>query len=472
MDAKPGPSQRVSRSLAEELTQLMRLGLPIAFVQLGMMTMNVVDVAMLGRHDESALSAMALGNLLTWACTVFCMGAVTAVDPLLAQAVGADDRAAVPVVLGRGALLAIVLSLPAAGLLLLAPWLLELAQQPPQLIAPSGTYAQLQALSILPFLWYSLLRSLLSTHARLWPQVLTIVAGNLANAALDWLLVFGNLGFPELGASGAAITTVSCRWLMLLGLAWFGRADIAPHLRAMRADDVRRRVLRLQPLWRLLVLGTPIGIQFALEMGIFAATGLLIGQLDALAGTGSETGPRLAGHQVAMQLASLSFMVPLGLGMAASVRVGWAVGRQDPGGARRTVRAALVAGGGVMSAFMLLFLLMPQSLASLLVSHDTVIAVAVALIPIAGVFQIVDGLQVVSIGCLRGLGDVRSPVIANVIGFWLVGLPLGAWFAFGHRAGPAGLWWGLVIGLSLVAIGLLIILRLRLSEHRGRLSVD
>ena len=198
-------SQRPSRSFADELRQLLRLGLPIAFVQFGMTAMNFVDVAMLGRHDEEALPAMALGNLLSWAASVFCMGAVTATAPLLSQAVGAKDYQAIPRLLGRACLLSLVLTVPTAMLLMPAATWLELFGQPTALIPEAATYARLQALGILPFLWYSVLRSLLSSHASLMPQVVTILIGNLANAGLDWLLVFGNWGCPELGATGAAI---------------------------------------------------------------------------------------------------------------------------------------------------------------------------------------------------------------------------------------------------------------------------
>ena len=473
MHATPSQSQTPSRSFADELRQLLRLGLPIAMVQLGMTALNFVDIALLGHHDEASLPAMALGNTLAWGAMVFCMGAVTAIDPLLSQAVGARDQEAIPRLLGRGLLLAVLLALPAALLLLPAATWLELSGQSATLIPEAANYARLQALGILPFLWYAVLRSFLSAHARVWPQVLTIVAGNLANLALDWVLIFGKFGVPAMGATGAALATVACRWLMLFGLLWFGFADLGPPLRALRTAAVRSAAFALAPLWRLLRLGAPIGAQFLLEMGVFGATALLIGNLDANAADGSGgSGPRLAGHQIALQLASLSFMVPLGLGMAASVRVGWAIGRGDHAAVRRACGAALLAGAAVMSGFMLLFLLCPGTLAGLITAQPEHLAVAALLIPIAGVFQIGDGVQVVAIGCLRGLGDVRSPMLANVLGFWVIGLPLGCWLAFTREQGPAGFWWGLVLGLFVVAVGLLFVLRLHLQRGRQRLSVD
>lgn len=462
------------RAFFAEFRLLVRLGGPIAIVQFGMTMLNVVDVAMLGRHDEQSLPAMALGTALTWGTLVFCMGVITAIDPLLAQAVGARDAPAIPRLLGRGALLALALSVPAAMLLWPSGYWLRLFGQPEALVGEAAAYARLQAFGLLPFLWYSVLRSLLSAHARLLPQVLTIVVGNLLNLLLDWVLIHGQFGLPAMGATGASIATVLCRWWMLLALLWFGRRDILPQLQQLGTPAVKQAVLAWLPLWRLLRLGTPIGLQFLLEMGVFATTALLIGRFDAAAAAahGVGQGPGLAGHQISLQLASLSFMVPLGLGMAASVRTGWAVGSGDQPALRRSVAAALGLATVVMTGFMMLFLCLPAWLAGLLTQHEAVLAMATTLIPIAGVFQIGDGLQVVAIGCLRGLGDVRSPVVANLVGFWILGLPLGCWLCFGLDLGPAGLWWGLVGGLFAVAMALLFVLHRRLQVRRERLRID
>lgn len=456
----PPTAQQPARSAGEEFAALLRLAAPIVVVQVGMTAMGFVDVAMLGHYRSDALAGMALGHTVTWAAMVFCMGVLVGVDPLLSQAVGARDHAAVTRALLRGLLLALGLSLPAALALLPVDNYLRWLGQRDDLIPAATTYARLNTLGLLPFMVFQLLRTFLSAHSRLRAQVVVIVAANLLNVGLDWVMIFGRLGCPELGVAGAAWATVLCRWAMALGLLAVAWREIAPHFAHLRDAAVRAEVFALRPLLRLLQLGVPIGAQFSLEMGVFALTALLVGWFGEA---------QLGGHQVALQLASLSFMVPLGISMAAAVRVGWAVGRGDASSARRTVKVALLAGGAVMTLFMSSFLLAPGLLARVLTDAPQTLAAAALLIPIAGVFQVGDGLQVVAVGCLRGLGDTRTPMLANLAGFWAIGLPIGCLLCFTLQLGPAGLWWGLCVGLFAVAVALLIWLRRRMQSDVARL---
>ena len=453
--------QEVAPTARAELRALLRLAAPIIAVQVGLHAMGVVDVAILGHYRGDALAAMSLGHVIVWGALAFCLGVLVAADPLLSQAVGAGDDAAVARTLLRGGWLAALLTVPAVILLLPTETWLELLGQERDLAATAGTYARISAWGVLPFLWFQVVRSYTAAHARLRAQVVVIVVTNLVNVGLDWALVFGRAGFPELGVAGAAWATVTCRWLMCVGLLALVWRDIGPHVARLRDAAVRAQVLALAPIKRLLRLGLPVGVQFSLEMGIFALTAILIGWFGEA---------ELAGHQVALQFASMSFMVPLGLSMATAVRVGWAVGRADMAAARRVARVALVTGGVVMSAFMIVFLVLPLPLARLLSDVPEVVAWAALLIPVAAVFQVGDGLQVVAIGCLRGLGDTRTPMVVNVVGFWLVGLPIGCGLAFGLGQGPPGLWWGLCAGLSAVACALLWMVRRGFARDRARLT--
>jgi MATE family multidrug resistance protein len=263
---------------------------------------------------------------------------------------------------------------------------------------------------------------------------------------------------PELGPLGSAWATTACRFVLLLGLCMSARRDLTPLL-----GRIDRDAFRLRTMWRTVTLGAPIGLQLQLELSALGVIALLAGGLGAIA---------VAAHQVAINLASLTFMVPLGVGSAASVRVGHAVGRADGPGARRSAAAALVCGGGFMALAAALFLLVPGPLAAAYTSDIDVRLLAAVLIPIAGVFQVFDGLQVVSAGILRGLGDTRAPMVVNLLGFWLIGIPVSVGAAFGLGLGAPGLWWGLVAGLGAVAGLLLLRIAHRLARPLARVTVD
>jgi MATE family multidrug resistance protein len=261
-----------------------------------------------------------------------------------------------------------------------------------------------------------------------------------------------------MGVLGSAWATTVSRWrlaALLVALSW---SDLRPRLRRRLPE-----VWELEPLWRMLRLGLPIGCQYVLEFGAFALVALMMGWLGTR---------QMAGHQVAINLASLTFMVPLGVSAAAAVLVGNAVGRGNAAAARRSARTALLCGAGFMSATAVIFLLLPRLLAGLYTNDGAVLAVAAGLIPIAGVFQVFDGLQAVSGGILRGLGDTRAPMLINVLGFWLFGMPVSIYLGFAAGLGPRGLWWGFVAGLGAVAVLLLLRVRVRLRRDLRRLVVD
>jgi MATE family multidrug resistance protein len=336
--------------------------------------------------------------------------------------------------------------------------LLRAFRQPTEVIPAAAAYIHISAAGLVPFLVFVVLRQSLQAIGRLAPIVMTIVAANVLNAALNWVLIFGHLGAPALGVAGSALATVISRWVMcvvLLVLAW---PELRPHLIALDPASLARR-----PLWRMLVLGLPIGLQQFLEFSAFGAVGLLMGIFGAV---------QVAAHQVALNLAALTFMVPLGVSAAAAVRVGHAIGAGDAPRSRRAARIAYVLGAGFMSTTAVLFLTLPRQLAALFSTDAQLIAIAGALIPIAGVFQIFDGLQAVGAGVLRGLGDTRVPLIAMLSGYWIIGVPVSVVLGFRTALGPQGLWWGFVAGLA--AVGLFLLIRVRILFARGvsRIHVD
>jgi len=440
------------------LRTLLALALPVIFVQVGMMLMGVVDTIMVGHVSAEALAAVALGNVYFFGAAIFGMGALMALDPVIAHAVGAGDQEGIARGVQRGILLGGLLCIPTTLLLLPAPWVLETLRQPPAVVPIAGAYVRISIPGTLGIFAFTVLRQSLQSMGRMRPIVISIIAANLLNALLNWMLIFGRWGAPALGAVGAAWATTACRLFMFAVLLWLAWPLLREYLRPFR-----RATLELAPLGRLMRLGAPIGMQHQLEYGVFAIVGLLMGVMGTT---------QVAGHQVALNLASITFMVPLGLSAAAAVVVGHAVGRGDRRAAADASRAALWVAVGFMGTTALAFLFLPGPLARMYTSVPEVIAIAVVLIPLAGVFQVFDGIQVTSIGLLRGLGDTRTPMITGILGFWVLGLPVSLLLGFRLGYGPAGLWWGLVLGLVAVAIFLLYRLRVKLRAPHRRVTLD
>ena len=442
----------------EHLRATIRLAVPVVTIQVGMMAMGVVDTIMVGHLSPRALAAVALGNLYFFGLAIFAMGTLMVLDPIVAQAVGARDEPAVARGIQRGVLLAGLLTVPAVLLLLAAEAFMTWARQPAEVVPEAAAYAVRLIPGVLPFFVFVVFRQSLQAMRMTAPIVLTIVAANVANAGLNWVFIFGHAGAPALGVVGSAWATTMSRWMLALLLLFLVRRRVVGYL-----WPVRPEIFALAPLGRMLRLGLPIGCQMVLEFGAFALVALMMGWLGT---------QEMAGHQVAINLASLTFMVPLGTADAASVLVGHAIGRDDPAAARGASTSALLCGAGFMSLAAVAFLTLPGPLARLYTDDGTVIAIAAALIPLAGVFQVFDGLQAVAGGILRGLGETRVAMLVNLGGYWGLGLPVSYLLGFRAGLGPAGLWYGLVIGLAIVATVLLVRVRIALSRRQARVMID
>jgi multidrug resistance protein, MATE family len=426
---------------ARDLHETLRLAWPVIVAELGWMFMGVVDTLMVGRLAPEAIGAVGLGGILYFTVVVFGMGVLLGLDTFVSQAFGAGNldechrwlRAGVHL----SCLLTPILILVTFGVLQALP-LLGLH---PQVRALTIPYVAVLVWSTLPLLFYASFRRYLQAVGLVRPIMLTLLAANLVNAGFNWLLIFGRAGFPALGVAGSAWSTVIARICMAIALL----AVIARHERQHRLGLGSISFLEIE--WprirRLVALGTPAALQITAEVGVFGAVAALAGRIDPVA---------LAAHQVALNIASVTFMVPLGLASAGAVRVGHAVGRRDAAGARRAGWSAIALGGAFMTTAAIVFIAAPAFLIRLFSSDTAVIATGVTLLRVAAAFQLFDGVQGVTTGALRGLGDTRTAMIANLVGHWLIGLPFAAFVAFRLGFGVVGLWAGLSLGLTLVAI--------------------
>lgn len=438
-----------------ELRPMVQLAAPVVLVQVGLMAMGVADTIMVGRLSAVALAAAALGNLYFMNVTFFGMGTLMALDPLVSQALGAREHAGVAHAMQRALVLLLVLSAATSLVLVAAEPVFVALRQPREVVPDATRYVWITILSVVPYFAFIVLRQSLQAMHRVAPIVITIVGANLINIFFNWVFIYGNLGSPALGVPGAAWATCLSRWAMALGLLATAWRDLKSYL-----VPIRRDALGFRPVARLFRLGAPIGLQMTLEVSAFGVIGLMMGMLGAA---------ELGAHQIAINLAATTFMVPLGVGAAAAVRVGRAVGAHDAASARRAASVALMLGVGFMALAAVVFMTVPHPLAELFTRDVPVVSIAAVLIPIAGIFQVFDGIQAVAAGVLRGIGDTRAPLIVNLFGFWLLGVPVSVYLGFFTGARAAGLWWGFVAGLGVVALFLL--LRIRVRMRRGLVRI-
>jgi MATE family multidrug resistance protein len=442
-DAPPiGRVAAIARAIRLELPPLARLGGPVVLAEIGWMFMGIVDTIMVGPLGPAALGGVGVASSLFFAVGVFGMGALLGLDTVIAQAYGAGDHVACRRWLWQGLWLALALSVPLLGVLVWLTVNVDLVGSHPSVRSIIGSNLAILTPSLWALLVYAAVRRYLQALGLVRPLMFALVTANLVNFVGNWALIYGRLGMPALGTDGAAWATVAARVYMAIvvvtAAVLHDRHTHTPHSlwrvpRAPAARDLRR----------LAALGLPAAAQISLEVGVFAMAAALASRLTPVA---------LAAHQIALNLAGLTFMIPLGVSAAAAVRVGHAVGARQPDGVRR---AGWVAIGGVvvvMSGTALLFLLAPRPLIGLFTRDAAVLATGASLLAVAGMFQIFDGLQVAATGVLRGLGDTHTPMVWNLIGHWAIGLPLGWWLCFRGGWGVVGLWLGLSTGLIIVAL--------------------
>jgi MATE family, multidrug efflux pump len=429
--------------LRGEFKPMFALAVPVVLAELGWVTMGIVDTLMVGRLGAEAIGAVGIGSSVFMGVCVFAMGLLLGLDTLVAQSFGAGRLDDCHRWLVHGVALSLALTIPVTGLLYLLLASLELWGLDARVLPLTRSYLQVVTWSLLPLLLYASFRRYLQATGSVRPVMMALLTANVVNAVVNWILIFGRFGAPQLGVAGAAWATVISRVFMAAWLLW----AIVDRERG-RVPGLFHTSLRIDSAWirRLCTLGFPAAMQITLEVGVFAAATALAGRLPPSA---------LAAHQIAINMAALTFMVPYGISSAGAVRVGHAVGRRDPDGAARAGWTALLFGVIFMSFAAAAFITLGRPLIAAFTSDPDVVRVGVSLLAIAAVFQLFDGVQGVATGILRGLGDTRTPMVWNLAGHWFIGLPLGYALCFAAGLGIAGLWWGLSLGLIICGIALL-----------------
>ncbi len=433
------------QSVSSHFRRLVQLAVPVVAAQLAAMFLMVVDLLMLGRVGVDALGAASLGRVWVLGTLVFGMGLLFGLDPIASQAWGAGDRRAMRQVLGSGLVLAGLISAPIAALWLATGPILHVFGQEAHLTEQATIYVWTQIPGLAPFLGFIVLKQYLQAQGRVLPAMWVTLVANLFNALINWVLIFGHLGLPPLGVLGAGIATSLTHFLLFFALFWWMRRGAR-----LRLGALLRRGAQRVGLLAICRFGYPVALQLGLEMWTFQIATLWSGLLGDVP---------LAAHTVAITLASITFQIPLGVSIASVTRVGNLLGAGESSDAQRAAWVALGTGAGIMGFSALLFWFGRNHLPRLYTADPAVILAAAAILPVAAAFQIVDGIQVVGGGILRGMGQTKPAAAFNLVGYYGLALPLAWWLCFRQDMGLPGIWWGLSLGLATVAFCMVLWIR-------------
>ena len=435
---QPAPSH-----MGEELRALLALAIPVVLSELGWMTMTIVDLIMVGRLGPDAIGAVGLGNAIYYAPSLFGIGLLLGLDTLVSQSWGAGRFDDCHRSLAQAMYIALAFT-PLLMLFMLAAQIIFTGRGvDPTVALLTRSYVGILNWGTFPLLVYGGFRRYLQGVARVAPVTFALISANLVNVAGNWIFIYGHFGFPALGVRGSAISTVFARVYMaavLVYAAWAheNRRGHALFTHWPGPDWTRIRAL--------LKLGLPAASQVVLEVAAFGAATVMAAHLTPIA---------LATHEIVLSCAAYTYMVPLGISAAAAVAVGHALGAGNPGRARRAGLLAIAIAAGFMALMAILLLVIPRPIISIWTRDAQVLALGAHILAIVAGFQIFDGIQTVSTGALRGLGETRFPMLMNLTGYWILGLPFGALLCFHFRWGLSGLWTGLTVSLILIALVLI-----------------
>ncbi|MEM9390203.1 MAG: MATE family efflux transporter [Bacteroidota bacterium] len=416
------------------------LAYPVMISQVGHMMVNVADSVMVGQLGALPLAGASLANVIFHLLMTFGIGISYAITPLVAAADGEGNTARVSEILKNGFLLNIITGVLLFGLVLIGSPVLFYLDQPQDVVTMAVPYLNIVTFSLIPLMVFQTFRQFAEGLSRTRQAMFIVIACNLINIGLNYLLIYGKAGFPELGLNGAGWASLISRIVLaiwMMGYIYFSQSFIA-FRNGFSMGFYSKKLIK-----RLINIGLPAGLQFIFEVGAFGFAVIMIGWIGTKA---------LAAHQIAVNLAAVSYMAASGLSAAATVRVGNQLGRKDV----PTLRAAAFTLYGMVITFMLacalIFILGRYYLPSLYIRDEEVVQMASSLVVIAGFFQLSDGIQVVSLGALRGLEDVKVPTLLTFIAYWVIALPVGYLLGFKFDLGAEGIWYGLLIGLTIVAM--------------------
>jgi MATE family multidrug resistance protein len=440
------------QTIKKHIRETFILAYPVIIGQLGFIMMGVVDSVMVGEIGAAPLAGASLGNSFFFLIFIIGLGVAMSVTPLIAILVGAERFSECGIYFRQSLIVNMSLGLILMVIIVFCSDLFEFFNQPPEVATQASSYAKIIALSILPAMLFHTYKQFIEGFSIMIPAMVIAITANIINAFANWVFIYGNLGMPALGLDGAGWATFSSRVFMALTIAlyvmnkeFFKKYDVNFHFR-----NVNFKVIK-----KILQIGLPSGFQYFFEVGAFSFAVIMIGWLG--------TNP-LAAHQIAINLASITFMSVLGISAAGGIRVGNEVGKKDISEVRRAGFTAIIMGASVMFICGIIFITFNKFLPTLYIDDAAVVKIASSLLIIAAIFQVSDGTQGVGIGVLRGLMDVKIPTLITFVAYWVIALPIGYVLGFIFDFGVQGVWVGLLLGLTASATMLTIRFNIK-SKH-------
>ena len=427
-------------TLREHRKKHLLLALPVMVAQLGQISVSVADTIMVGRLGATPLAAVGYSNSMQAVFVLFGIGVSFGLTPLVAAADGENDQARSWYVLRHGRVVCLMagllLALLGLGLVPFMPYM----DQPPSVVALSQPYFLVLAASWLPLMGFQAYRQFTEGLSYTRQAMQIAVSGNLLNVALNWVLIYGKLGLPELGLMGAGYATLISR--VFMALAMWGYVQFHGRFASYRNAEQHSPITK-RGILEILRIGLPSGVQYIFEVSAFTATAVMMGWLGVFT---------QAAHQIVINVSAITYLMASGLASATSIRVGNQLGRRD----YTTLRLVGWVGNRIATVFMifwaLIFILFQDQIPLLYTDDPNVIPIAASLLVVSAIFQLPDGIQVVSLGALRGMRDVKLPTYITLMAYWVLGIPSGYILGFVFDLGPTGVWTGLIVGLSVAAI--------------------